>query len=303
MSVSMIFDFFHRKPKVKSTSGSHYEPLPKYYVFNETGNIMLCTTQADVSNLSDDFRTICAEISVFFAAMTKAIHSVTNPLTDKPYSIYNYQAVKNVMLNSGMFIEVNQQNVMFSSKQVGEGLNKDLMQTILGREFGESKLNFTQGMFQAMDAQALSDKSIVDKVKQHAKGDESESVLLKQQQKAKQDNRAGSIFFVCESLLGMPQISTILVNITPASVHSSQSEMQKVKKEDDFADFFKLSFKDEQKHTNQGRPRQWMFKKRTYIFVPPKFLKRYINDIDEVDDPDFDAFIEKMRTGLKQMSD
>ena len=43
----------------------------KEYIFNETGNIMLSSTDITGSTIPDEVRAIFAEVSVFFAAMTK----------------------------------------------------------------------------------------------------------------------------------------------------------------------------------------------------------------------------------------
>ncbi len=81
-----------------------YAPMTKHYVFNETGNIMLCATTDSIHEFDKDIKDSFIDVSVFFSAMTKAVHSTTNPVTGKPFSIYNYQAVKNILGQSEMLL-------------------------------------------------------------------------------------------------------------------------------------------------------------------------------------------------------
>ncbi len=113
-----------------------YTPMKKHYVFNETGNIMLCSTSDSINNFDEDIKDSFIDLSVFFAAMTKAVHSTINPVTKKPFSIYNYQAVKNILSQSGMFVEMNVEEKRFRHRGVGESMGKDFIQTVLNRKFG-----------------------------------------------------------------------------------------------------------------------------------------------------------------------
>ncbi|NQZ08996.1 MAG: hypothetical protein HRT35_17715 [Algicola sp.] len=246
-------------------------PLPKYYVFNETGNIMLCTTGSDTHNLSDAFKNICGEVSVFFAAMTKAIHSATNPRTNLPYSIYNHQALQNVIDNSGVFISINQQKLKFRSDKVGDQLSKGLLKTLLGCEFGNAGLNFARAMFEGVGKEATCMSNPNETAKNDATG---------------HTNSAGNLFFICESLLGMSIISAVLVHIKS---EDSTEPLEQI-----------VNFR-ENHPAHVQKERTWTFNKSTYMFVAPKFFKAYAQDLNDVNSPEFMRYVQNLGDGLRKM--
>ncbi|MCG8637557.1 MAG: hypothetical protein MI863_27265 [Desulfobacterales bacterium] len=257
-----------------------YIPMTKHYVFNETGNIMLCATADSIGEFNDDIKDSFIDVSVFFSAMTKAVHSTQNPVTGKPFSIYNYQAVKNILGQSGMFIELNVEEGVFSNKGVGTPMGKALIQRILNRKLPESRLGFLRGMFNGMGYQKIDTE----------KG----AGLNKTQLKL---CRSGHIFFVCELMLGLPQTSAVLVNIEPYSFNNRTRKAEK-----DAQDIFQLGKKDEKTHRHKGNLRYWKFKKRTYVFVPPKFLKKNITALRDADGKEFEDLVESIAGRLHTLT-
>lgn len=244
-----------------------YVPLAKHYVFNETGNILLCATADSIQHFNEDIRNSFMDVSVFFTAMTKAVHSTVNPVTQKPFSIYNYQVLKNILNQSGMFVETNVEEGVFCSQGVGAPLGKDLIQAILNRDFSESQLHFSKGMFNGMRYQKVSSE---------------------QWQKMGNDERkfcrSGNIFFIGELLLGIPQTSAILVKIDPYTVPKGPEEGRQ-----DIFDLGNVNGGDE--HEYQGVSRYWTYKKRTYLFVPPSFFKKNIARLKASDAQGFDDYV------------
>ena len=49
------------------------QEVKKGFVFNETGNIMMATTDVTNTTIEKEVRDVFAEVSVFFGAMTKAL--------------------------------------------------------------------------------------------------------------------------------------------------------------------------------------------------------------------------------------
>ena len=183
----MFSTWFSKQDKPsKPQSQPIYTPITKHYVFNETGNIMLCATADSIQNFDTDLKSAFVDISVFFAAMTKAVTSTTNPVTGKPFSIFNYQAVKNILVESGLFIETNVEEGTFSHDGVGNALGKALFQHVLNREFSEKQLPFAKSMFNGMQYQ-------------RAKMAEQSEMTEAQQQLC----RSGSIFFIGEHMVSM----------------------------------------------------------------------------------------------------
>lgn len=255
-----------------------YVPLAKHYVFNETGNILLCATADSIQNFNEDIRNSFIDISVFFTAMTKAVHSTINPVTQKAFSIYNYQVLKNILNQSGMFVETNVEEGVFCSQGVGASLGKTLIQTILNRDFSESQLHFSKGMFNGMRYQKVS----CDEWKKMSKDE-------------RRFCRSGNIFFIGELLLGVPQTSAILVKIDPYAVSRGRGE--------DRQSLFDLgNVNGEDEHEYQGESRYWAYKKRTYLFVPPSFFKSNIARLKASDSQEFADYVEFLAERLQAVA-
>jgi hypothetical protein len=165
--------------------------LTKYYTFNETGNIMMATTVGASAEVQESVRKVFAEVSVFFAAMTKAITSTVNPVTQERYSIYNYDALAKIIAGSGCFIQVTEMDVTHTTSSWGATFSKELIQGLLGLATGAGSLGFATAMISAIGNEGLK-----------ISGSDS-----------KHSSKVGNIVFVCEYLLGMPSISAIVVYI------------------------------------------------------------------------------------------
>jgi hypothetical protein len=161
----------------------------KYYTFNQTGNIMMSTTQLDTSEITQSVRDVFAEVSVFFAAMTKAISTSINPVTNKPYSLYDYNALEQVIDGSGLFIHVTEEDLKYTTESVGLDFSKDLIEGVLGLATGTGALSFASAMISSMGSAGLQIH----------------------QESSSSDSKVANIIFVCEYLLGMPMVSAIVV--------------------------------------------------------------------------------------------
>ncbi|WP_462154300.1 hypothetical protein [Pseudoalteromonas piscicida] len=273
----MFSTWFSKQDKPsKPQSQPIYTPITKHYVFNETGNIMLCATADSIQSFDTDLKSAFVDISVFFAAMTKAVTSTTNPVTGKPFSIFNYQAVKNILVESGLFIETNVEEGTFSHDGVGNTLGKALFQHVLNREFSEKQLPFAKSMLNGMQYQ-------------RAKMAEQSEMTEAQQQLC----RSGSIFFIGELLMGVPQTSAILLSIEPQSIAQSTGDT-----ESDWQDLFSLAGLDEDKHQPKHIVRHWKFKKRTYLFVPPQFISHAVAGLGEQSNIDFEEYSRKLAQSI-----
>lgn len=163
----------------------------KRYVYNETGNIMLATTDSTSDQIQQDVRDVFAEVSVFFAAMTRAMATAINPDTGKNYSIYDYAAIEGIVNGSGLFIQVSEEDVVHKIDSWGVTVSKALIEGILGLATGSGELAFAQAMVNSIGKRGLQIGASSDKT----------------------DTRVGTIVFVCEYLLGMPIVSALVVYI------------------------------------------------------------------------------------------
>ena len=97
----------------------HNVEATKYYIFNETGNIMMASTVDDGSPMSQEVQDVFAEVSVFFAGMSRAITTTINPDTGEPYSLYNYTALERIISGSGLFVHVTEEDVKYTTSEWG----------------------------------------------------------------------------------------------------------------------------------------------------------------------------------------
>jgi hypothetical protein len=220
----------------------------KRFVFNETGNIMLATTDDNSDNIEKSVRDVFAEVSVFFAAMTKAISTTVDPdsKTGQHYSLYNYDALESVIDGSGCFIHVAEEDVSYTINSWGANFSQDLIKALLGLATGTGELAFASAMVASVGKEGL-----------NISGSSNSS-----------SKRVGNVVFVCEYLLGMPIVSAIVV----------YCDMEKN------SQTFNLGPCFSEKSMNE----KLIFHKDTYMFVTPNFIASYSGDLDKgMSDPAF----------------
>ena len=229
--------------------------VKKGFVFNETGNIMMSTTDMQSQEIEQSVRDVFAEVSVFFAAMTKALEKnaasdmkgVDSNGNDYNYSLYDYNEMKKIIDSSGCFIQVNEEDVNHKTDSWGVTFSKELVEAVLGLATGTGELAFAKAMVSSIGKAGL-------QISKRSNSDE---------------KKVANIIFVCEYLLGMPVISAIVITADM----STQSQQ------------FKLGpcFSESSTETNLT------IHKDTYMFVTPAFIKQYSGDlISGVNDPDFE---------------
>lgn len=233
----------------------------KRYVFNETGNIMLSTTDIASDTIQQEVRSVFAEVAVFFAAMTKAITTTVNPdagvdKAGRPqyYSIYNLNALQAVIDGSGCFIQVCEEDVKYSTKSGGISFSQDLVQAVLGLACGAGELSFANAVVNSIGKEGLNISS----------------------QKVENKSRVSNIIFVCEYLLGMPVVSAIVVSADSSKVSEVFSAGPCLK-----TDIEKVTL---------------TMHKDTYMFVTPSFIKQFAGDLDAgIKDPAFLTLINSLQ--------
>jgi len=182
-------------PTIKSTEiqpppkNPHNIEATKYYVFNQTGNIMMSSTLDANTPMSMEVQKVFAEVSVFFAGMSRAMTTTMNPATGKPYSLYNYAALESVIKGSGLFVHVTEEDVTHKSQSGGVNFSKELIESLLGLATGTGELAFASSMISSIGKEGLNISA----------------------SHTSDNSKVANIVFVCEYLLGMPSISAIVV--------------------------------------------------------------------------------------------
>ena len=219
--------------------------LKKGFVFNETGNIMMSTTDFSNPVIEQSVRNVFQEVAVFFAGMTKALESTavsgSSALIDTEsgmnYSLYDYAAMKRIVDSSGCFVQVNEEDVDFHSDSFGMDFSKELVEVVLGLATGTGELAFAKAMVGSLGQAGLK-----------ISADTSRS-----------DKRVANIVFVCEYLLGMPVISAIVLT-ADSQTNKEAFQLGPCISESNVSTSLKVH-------------------KDTYLFVTPQFIKQYSPDI------------------------
>lgn len=171
-------------------------PATKQFVFNETGNIFVASTiNGDAAggqgngSISPNALKAFEDVSVFYAAMTKAISTTIDPATQKSYSLYNYAALEKVISNSGLFALVTQESVDYESSSWGASLSIGFIEALIGFATPMSLVSSFSSLIRSMGKEAITMGN----------------------QTKHSDAKVGTVVFVCEYLLGAVSISTLLV--------------------------------------------------------------------------------------------
>tara|TARA_Y100000593_G_scaffold623_1_gene1148 strand:- start:207 stop:962 length:756 start_codon:yes stop_codon:yes gene_type:complete len=156
--------------------------VKKGFVFNETGNIMMATTDMDSAEIEKSVRDVFAEVSVFFGAMTKALDKAGK-------SLYDYDALQKIIDESGCFVHVQEEDITHKSNSWGANFSQELVKACLGLATGTGGLAFAKAMVSSVGKEGV-----------NISGNSNH-----------QTSKASNIIFVCEYLLGMPVISAIVI--------------------------------------------------------------------------------------------
>jgi hypothetical protein len=243
----------------------------KYYVFNETGNIMLASTTTGDTPISESVQQVFSEVAVFFAALTKALSTTLKPKKkptdpDVYYSLYDYEALRRVIDGSGLFVQVTQEDVLYKTQKIGVEFSKELISSLLGLATGTGEMTFASAMIASMG---------------------SASTLKIGESSSSDQSKVSNIVFVCEYLLGMPIVSAIVVYA------------------DANQETFKLNigpcFSTSEMHT------KLQMHKDTYMFVTPAFIKEYAGDLLSIETSvDYNELVQELSgiiTGNPEIND
>lgn len=161
------------------------EPAAKQFAVNATGNLFIASTlnNATGNGLTKEAQEAFSQVSVFFAAMTKAMN-------ESGKNLYDFDALGNLIKGSGLFINVTKSDIDFKSSSFGVTFGSELIQALLGLSGDLSSI-----------AKSLS--SLVTEV-----GRQGFNMTI---DKENQVSKVGTIVFVCEYLLGAISISPMAI--------------------------------------------------------------------------------------------
>lgn len=165
----------------------------KQFAVSATGNLFVATTLSGNSvgdaDIPKEAKKAFGQVSVFFAAMTKAMVSENGDSR-----VYDYETINKVVSGSGMFVKMTDSLITFESKEWGIKFGIDLIETLFGLSGGLGAI-----------AKSLSDMIM-------GVGKEAKSITVDADTE-ETEKRVGTIIFVCEYLLGAVSITPIVLSI------------------------------------------------------------------------------------------
>lgn len=243
-------------------------PATKIFAVNATGNLFVASTlngqgPEASTEITAAAQKAFAQVSVFFAAMTKAITETENPKSTanpkESYSIYDHEILQKVINESGLFIQVGASEISFTSTSWGVEFSVELIQAVLG--------GFTGDL-------ASVGKALFSMVTSVGK----QGMLSIKGQSSSSSNKTGSIIFICEYLLGAVSITPMVVYLDLTKNESSVNAGP--------------CFSTEKKTLN------WFVNKDTYMFVPPAFMEQAASMNEAMNNPDFLVMVKNMKDAL-----
>jgi len=173
----------------------------RYFTFNQTGNILISTTEKDSSEMPNEVKYLFNEVSVFFSAMIKSLSQTRKPDTDGNadsdyYNINDYDALSSILKGSNYFVNTSKQQLFFKINPDSDHLGRELIGNVLGIDSTSSSLSFADSMFSSLNKETL---KFVNKLSEKHKYNSL-------------DNRVSNIFFICEYIKGMSFVSVVVLH-------------------------------------------------------------------------------------------
>lgn len=167
-------------------------PATKEFAINATGNLFVATTlnsgnASGTPGISQQAANAFGEVSVFFAAMTKA-------MSESGTSFYDISAINKIVSDSGLFVKVTESDIKYTSSSWGVTFGSELITALLGFSGGLASVGSSL-------MQMLGDI-----------GKQGKSITISHSG-SKQNTKVGTIVFVCEYLLGAVSITPIVLSM------------------------------------------------------------------------------------------
>jgi len=128
---------------------------PIYQQLNETGTILIRTTLPPNHPLPEFIQAEFSTVTMFFAAMLRAISTAINPKTGKPFSIHNYHAQESMLLGSGRFIKLSEDSFTFRTHKFIEKAGKILFSEIFNINLREKESRKISSILSGVNKEVL----------------------------------------------------------------------------------------------------------------------------------------------------
>lgn len=152
--------------------------VQKYYTFDQTGSIMLSTTESNYSEIDPDVKELFKKAGVFLAAVVAA-------LSRKNKTLFDYDALDQIITKSGIFANLDRQDREFNYSSTELTLNTAIISDAL------ANINALGG---ALDIA----KRIIDSLGSKIRAASSSTSDSK---------KIAHLLLICENLMGLPIVT------------------------------------------------------------------------------------------------
>ncbi|MFC3034418.1 hypothetical protein ACFOEE_18075 [Pseudoalteromonas fenneropenaei] len=137
-------DFFHFGQS-KTVAKSPVVPAC-HCLFNATGTVLIVQHQNTTELLSEAAQALLFSAQAGLATILRALSTTLNPLTNQPYSIFNYHALQLLLSQGGRYIPVYANEVSIAHCQFQAQQHGDIATTLLGYPLTDAELPFAAGL-------------------------------------------------------------------------------------------------------------------------------------------------------------
>ncbi|GGD73479.1 hypothetical protein GCM10011357_30720 [Lacimicrobium alkaliphilum] len=183
-----------------------YMDVGCYVVLNETGNVLIKTSQDPSRHLPDHLSKFFSEAVASLCMITRAISTATNPDTGRSFSIYDHSALEQMLTKHPQFLWLTQEVTEFEVKHDEDFIRKS-GSVLLGGEHNAGIHHKMNAIYASMHATAC--------------------LARKRGSVNAECERLGHLTLCCENLVGVPFITMILTHISHEHCISIPQKRQK----------------------------------------------------------------------------
>jgi hypothetical protein len=126
-----------------------------YHVLNETGNILLRSDLPAQQPLPQFVQKKFSRGVILCSAINRALSSNINPITKRPYSIYNYHAINLLLLGTKQFEKILNKEISFTTKQVSVDFGHEFYKNLFDVHLNHKNKTIVSSILSSISREAL----------------------------------------------------------------------------------------------------------------------------------------------------
>ncbi|RJE73523.1 hypothetical protein BGP78_18030 [Pseudoalteromonas sp. MSK9-3] len=163
----------------------------RHIYFNATGHILFSTHHDPTQPLPTPVVQTFSQVISLFSAMMKTLSTTKHPVTNTPYSLFNYHALSTLIDKTGYFVKTSDLALTIDAKNLHHTNHQKLFHQLLGQYIPHQELSFAPAMFNSLTNENLR--------------------MVEAGNRA--DFKSAYMVFICECIAGVPLISIQLFSL------------------------------------------------------------------------------------------